>query len=278
MLKQSHIRYFDESPQAEIVRNTPMLRMSLNPLLTCCLLTVLLTSCAKEQPAAGNASENSSETIGDVKPLVNRVLTQEEQAQLTPEQVLTLLKEGNQRFVAGTLTARDHSKLVREAALGQYPKAVILSCLDSRIPVEDVFDRGIGDIFVARVAGNFENTDILGSMEFACKVSGSKLVFVLGHESCGAIRGAIDGVELGNITAMLANIKPAVEHFKDYEGEQTGQNPEFVKMVTKQNVLATIDRIRTNSPILKEMEQQGDIKIVGGIYNMDTGTVTMLEE
>ena len=255
-----------------------MLRMSLNPLLTCCLLTVLLTSCAKEQPAAGNASENSSETIGDVKPLVNRVLTQEEQAQLTPEQVLTLLKEGNQRFVAGTLTARDHSKLVREAALGQYPKAVILSCLDSRIPVEDVFDRGIGDIFVARVAGNFENTDILGSMEFACKVSGSKLVFVLGHESCGAIRGAIDGVELGNITAMLANIKPAVEHFKDYEGERTGQNPEFVKMVTKQNVLATIDRIRTNSPILKEMEQQGDIKIVGGIYNMDTGTVTMLEE
>ncbi|MBN69590.1 carbonic anhydrase family protein [Gimesia chilikensis] len=255
-----------------------MLRMSLNPLLTCCLLTVLLTSCAKEQPAAGNASENSSETIGDVKPLVNRVLTQEEQAQLTPEQVLTLLKEGNQRFVAGTLTARDHSKLVREAALGQYPKAVILSCLDSRIPVEDVFDRGIGDIFVARVAGNFENTDILGSMEFACKVSGSKLVFVLGHESCGAIRGAIDGVELGNITAMLANIKPAVEHFKDYEGEQTGQNPEFVKMVTKQNVLATIDRIRTNSPILKEMELQGDIKIVGGIYNMDTGTVTMLEE
>lgn len=255
-----------------------MLRMSLNPLLTCCLLTVLLTSCAKEQPAAGNASENSSETIGDVKPLVNRVLTQEEQAQLTPEQVLTLLKEGNQRFVAGTLTARDHSKLVREAALGQYPKAVILSCLDSRIPVEDVFDRGIGDIFVARVAGNFENTDILGSMEFACKVSGSKLVFVLGHESCGAIRGAIDGVELGNITAMLANIKPAVEHFKGYEGEQTGQNPEFVKMVTKQNVLATIDRIRTNSPILKEMEQQGDIKIVGGIYNMDTGTVTMLEE
>ncbi|WP_417397130.1 carbonic anhydrase family protein [Gimesia chilikensis] len=255
-----------------------MLRMSLNPLLSFCLLTILITSCAKEQPAANQASKNGAETIDDVKPLVNRVLTQEEQAQLTPEQVLTMLKEGNQRFVAGTLTARDHSKLVREAALGQYPKAVILSCLDSRIPVEDVFDRGIGDIFVARVAGNFENTDILGSMEFACKVSGSKLVFVLGHESCGAIRGAIDGVELGNITAMLTNIKPAVEHFKDYEGEQTGQNPEFVKMVTKQNVLATIDRIRTNSPILKEMELQGDIKIVGGIYNMDTGTVTMLEE
>lgn len=255
-----------------------MIRLSLNPLLTSCLLILSFTACTQEQPAAMQPSGDSASTAGDVKPLVNRVLTQEEQAQLTPDQVLTLLKEGNQRFVAGSLTARDHSKQVRDAALGQYPKAVILSCLDSRIPVEDVFDRGIGDIFVARVAGNFENTDILGSMEFACKVSGSKVVFVLGHESCGAIRGAIDGVELGNITAMLANIKPAVEHFKDYEGDQTSQNPEFVKMVTKQNVLATIDRIRTNSPILKEMELQGDIKIVGGIYNMDTGEVTLLEQ
>lgn len=255
-----------------------MIRMSLNPLLTCCLLTLLLSACAGEQPSATTSSENSSPTAGDTKPLVNRVLTQEEQANLTPEQVLTLLKEGNQRFVAGTLTARDHSKQVRDAALGQYPKAVILSCLDSRIPVEDVFDRGIGDIFVARVAGNFENTDILGSMEFACKVSGSKLVLVLGHESCGAIRGAIDGVELGNITAMLANIKPAIDHFKSYDGEKTSRNPEFVKMVTKQNVLATIDRIRTNSPILKEMELQGDIKIVGGIYNMETGQVDLLEQ
>ncbi|QDU51257.1 carbonic anhydrase family protein [Gimesia panareensis] len=255
-----------------------MIRMSLNPLWICCLLMFLFTACTQEQPAASTATDSSSSTVDDVKPLVNRVLTQEEQAELTPDQVLTLLKEGNQRFVAGTLTARDHSKQVRDAALGQYPKAVILSCLDSRIPVEDVFDRGIGDIFVARVAGNFENTDILGSMEFACKVSGSKLVFVLGHESCGAIRGAIDGVELGNITAMLANIKPAVDHFKAYDGDKTSQNPEFVKMVTKQNVLSTIDRIRSNSPILKEMELQGDIKIVGGIYNMDTGEVTLLEE
>lgn len=252
-----------------------MIRMTLNTLLICCLLTVSLTACAKEQPAA---TDSGSSAAADAKPLVNRVLTQEEQANLTPEQVLTLLKEGNQRFMAGTLTARDHSKQVRDAALGQYPKAVILSCLDSRIPVEDVFDRGIGDIFVARVAGNFENTDILGSMEFACKVSGSKLVLVLGHESCGAIRGAIDGVELGNITAMLANIKPAIDHFNDYEGDKTSQNPEFVKMVTKQNVLSTIDRIRTNSPILKEMELQGDIKIVGGIYNMETGRVDLLEQ
>ncbi len=256
-----------------------MIRMNLNPLLACCLLVTLLTGCAQEQPVASEtAKEKKSETQADIKPLVNRVLTQEQQDKLPPDEVLTLLKEGNQRFVAGTLTARDHSKQVREAALGQYPKAVILSCLDSRVPVEDVFDRGIGDIFVARVAGNFENTDILGSMEFACKVAGSKLVFVLGHESCGAVNGAIDGVELGNITAMLANIKPAVDHFKDYKGEKTSKNPEFVKMVIAQNVLGTIDRIRINSPILKEMEKQGEIKIVGGVYNMQTGEVDLLEQ
>ncbi|EDL56188.1 carbonic anhydrase family protein [Gimesia maris] len=260
-----------------------MIRMKIQPLLACCLLGILLTGCAQNQPAVAEAVEEktdkeSSENVSDIKPLVNRVLTREEQAKLTPEEVLTLLKEGNQRFVAGTLTARDHSRQVREAALGQYPKAVILSCLDSRVPVEDVFDRGIGDIFVARVAGNFENTDILGSMEFACKVAGSKLVFVLGHESCGAVNGAIDGVELGNITSMLANIKPAVDHFKDYKGEKTSKNPEFVKMVIAQNVLGTIDRIRINSPILKEMEKQGEIKIVGGVYNMQTGEVDLLEQ
>ncbi|WP_417387069.1 carbonic anhydrase family protein [Gimesia sp.] len=260
-----------------------MIKLNSNPFLICCLFVMILSGCTQNQPAASDAADGKAETEGtevelDVKPLVNRVLTQEEQAKLTPDEVLTMLKEGNQRFVAGTLTARDHSKLVREAALGQYPKAVILSCLDSRVPVEDVFDRGIGDIFVARVAGNFENTDILGSMEFACKVAGSKLVFVLGHESCGAVNGAIDGVELGNITAMLANIKPAVDHFKDYKGEKTSQNPEFVKMVIAQNVLGTIDRIRINSPILKEMEKQGEIKIVGGIYNMQTGEVDLLEQ
>tara|TARA_R110002095_G_scaffold197961_1_gene177270 strand:- start:1123 stop:1890 length:768 start_codon:yes stop_codon:yes gene_type:complete len=255
----------------------------MNPLLACCLFAFMISACTQNQPVASKATDDKKtepapESVEDVKPLVNRVLTQAEQNALTPDQVITLLKEGNQRFVAGTLTARDHSKQVREAALGQYPKAVILSCLDSRVPVEDVFDRGIGDIFVARVAGNFENTDILGSMEFACKVAGSKLVFVLGHESCGAVNGAIDGVELGNITAMLANIQPAIAHFKDYNGEKTSKNPEFVKMVTAQNVLGTIDRIRINSPILKEMEDKGEIKIVGGVYHMQTGEVKLLEQ
>ncbi len=193
-----------------------MIRKNLNPMMAYCLMTLMLSGCMQNQPTATESTNDSdSQSASDAKPLVNRVLTQAEQDELTPDQVITLLKEGNQRFVSGTLTSRNHSKKVRESALGQYPKAIILSCVDSRIPVEDVFDRGIGDIFVARIAGNFENTDILGSMEFACKVSGSKLVFVLGHEHCGAIRGAIDGVKLGNITSMLANIEPAINHFEN---------------------------------------------------------------
>lgn len=240
----------------------------------------LLSGCAQTEHVATSTTNQDQdvESVSDVKPLVERVLTQEEQNDLTPDQVYKLLQEGNRRFVNGTLTARDHSKLVRDAALGQFPKAVVLSCLDSRIPVEDVFDRGIGDIFVARVAGNFENTDILGSMEFACQVAGGKLVLVLGHEHCGAVKGAIDGVELGNITSMLANIRPAVEHFKDYDGEKTSSNEEFVHMVAEQNVRATIEDIRQHSPILKKMEADGELRIEGGIYNMNTGKVEFLDK
>ncbi len=239
-----------------------------------CSISAVLSGCAEAQDSANTAVQKQDRS----KPLVETVLTQEEQNNLKPAQVLMMLKEGNRRFVNGTLTSRDHSKQVRDAALGQFPKAVILSCLDSRIPVEDVFDRGIGDIFVARVAGNFENTDILGSMEFACKVSGSKLVFVLGHEHCGAIQGAIDGVELGNITPMLANIRPAVDHFTEYEGEKKSSNEEFVQMVAEQNVRASINDIRKQSPILKKMEADGEIAIVGGIYDMDTGVVRFFEK
>ena len=236
---------------------------------------LLFCGCVDVESLAQVKTENAT-AAPKSPPLVERVLTQAEQAKLTPDEVLGLLRNGNERFVAGTLTTRDHSKLVRDAALGQFPKAVILSCLDSRIPVEDVFDRGIGDVFVARVAGNFENTDILGSMEFACKASGAKLVFVLGHEQCGAIKGAIDGVDLGNITPMLANIQPAVKHFADYAGSKSSKNEEFVHMVAVQNVRMTIDDIRKKSPILKEMETKGEIKIAGGMYNMSTGKVEFL--
>tara|TARA_R110002049_G_scaffold9705_9_gene48783 strand:- start:3287 stop:3892 length:606 start_codon:yes stop_codon:yes gene_type:complete len=199
-----------------------------------------------------------------------------EQQSLTPNQVLERLSGGNSRFVNGDLTTRNHSSLVRDAAAGQAPKAMILSCIDSRVPVEDIFDQGIGDLFVARVAGNIENTDILGSIEFATQVSGAKLIVVLGHESCGAIRAAIDNVQLGNITALLENIKPAVEALSDYPGEQTSSNPEFVHLVAEKNVELTMQNILDKSPIVAEMVESGEVSIVGGVYDLHSGEVELL--
>ena len=239
------------------------------------LLSSTIFAC---QSSVDQSQSNESKATNSVKPLVEKVLTAEEQEALTPDKVLSMLKEGNRRFVVGTLTARDHSAQVRNSTFAQYPKAVILSCLDSRVPVEDVFDRGIGDIFVGRVAGNFVNVDLLGSMEFGCKVAGAKLVLVLGHEHCGAVKSAIDDVELGNITAMLSKIKPAVDLVSDFEGEKTSQNEAFVHEVCLSNVKNTIKEIRTNSLILKEMESKGGIKIIGAVYDMSTGEVEFLEE
>jgi len=153
----------------------------------------------------------------------------------------------------------------------------VLSCIDSRVPVETVLDQAIGDIFVSRVAGNFENVDILGSLEYSCKVAGSKLVLVLGHESCGAVKAACDGVELGNITAMLDNILPAVKQSaNEIEGEANSSNKAFVARTVENNVKLTIERIREKSPILKEMEENDEIKIVGGVYSLHSGKVEMI--
>lgn len=209
--------------------------------------------------------------------LDSHVMTAEEQASLTPDEVLRQFKEGNQRFHSGNITRRDHSEQVRKSAPGQFPKAMVLSCLDSRVPVEDVFDQGIGDVFVGRVAGNFVNTDLLGSMEFACKVAGAKLILVLGHQHCGAIKGAIDDVQLGNITAMLANLKPAVAMSRDFPGEQVSSNPAFMKRVNENNIRHTLKTIREKSPILKEMEDKGEIKIVGAFYRLTDGTLEFVE-
>jgi carbonic anhydrase len=211
------------------------------------------------------------------KPLIEKVLSAEEQKKLTPDEVIQSLKEGNKRFAAGSLTMRDHSKQIRDAATGQFPKAIILSCVDSRVPIEDVFDKGIGDLFVARVAGNIVNEDILGSMEFSCKVSGAKLVLVLGHEYCGAIKGAIDNVELGNLTGLLNKIKPAVEACSHYEGKKSSKDNVFLDMVVQANVKLTVQNIRDKSPILAEMEGAGEIKIIGAYYDMDNGVVTFFD-
>lgn len=207
----------------------------------------------------------------------NTALTKELQSDLTPKSVLEDLLEGNQRYIANNLTASDVPSLVEQTTGGQFPKAVILSCIDSRVPVELVFDQTIGDVFVARVAGNFENVDILGSMEYSCAVAGSKLVFVLGHESCGAVKAACDGVELGNITEMLANITPAAKMASEQvDGVADSSNPAFVAKTVENNVKLTIERIRERSKILQEMEDNGEISIVGGVYSLHTGKVTML--
>lgn len=207
----------------------------------------------------------------------NIAITKDVQDTLTPSNVLEDLLEGNQRFVGNTTQQVDNAALVNQTVGGQFPKAVVLSCIDSRVPVETVLDQAIGDIFVARVAGNFENVDILGSIEYSCKVAGSKLVLVLGHESCGAVKAACDGVELGNITALLDNIVPAVRLSADQvDGEANSSNGEFVAKTVENNVRLTMDRIRERSPILKEMEDNGEIQIVGGVYMLSTGKVEML--
>ena len=208
---------------------------------------------------------------------INNALDKATQDALTPSGVLQDLLEGNDRFINNEMNTVDNAALVGQTTGGQFPKAVVLSCIDSRVPVETVLDQAIGDVFVARVAGNFENIDILGSMEYSCKVAGSKLILVLGHEACGAVKAACDGVELGNITALLSNITPAVKQSsEEVEGEANSSNGAFVAKTVENNVRLTMDRIREKSPILKEMEDNGEIAIAGGVYMLSSGKVEML--
>ena len=201
-----------------------------------------------------------------------RTLTKELQADLTPSIALQILRDGNNRFMNNLKANRNLLQQANDTSDGQFPLAVILSCIDSRTSAELIFDQGLGDIFSVRIAGNFVNDDILGSMEFACKVAGCKLVVVLGHSQCGAIKGACDDVQLGNLTAMLANIKPAVERVK-FIGDRSSANADFVQRVADANIDVAIERIRAKSPILKQMEDENEIDIVGGMYDLNTGEV-----
>jgi len=200
------------------------------------------------------------------------VLTKEKRDKLTPDDILKLMKKGNKRFYTGQPQARDFLRQQRASADAQYPAAVLLTCIDSRAPANTIMDLGIGDVFNCRVAGNVSNTDILGSMEFACKLSGAKVVLVMGHTGCGAIKGAIANAELGNLTSLLAKIKPAVEA-TTYAGERTATNYAFVDAVARKNVELTIAAIRKDSPVLAELESKGAIKIAGAMYNLKTGVV-----
>ena len=204
--------------------------------------------------------------------------TKASQDAISPTKALELLKEGNQRFTAKQQVERDLNLQVEQTSTGQFPFATILSCIDSRVPAELVFDQGIGDIFSVRIAGNFVNSDILGSMEFASKLAGTKLILVLGHTACGAVKGACDHAELGNLTGMLDNIAPAVDAIVEptAAAERTSANIDFVNAVGNKNIELTIDRIREESPVLTEMEQAGEIQIVGGMYDIATGKVNFL--
>lgn len=199
------------------------------------------------------------------------------QSAVTPEQVLERFKQGNQRFASGHGTQRNYAQQVRDTAKGQYPLGSVVSCIDSRAPAEIVLDQGIGDIFNARVAGNIVNEDILGSLEFASKVAGAKLIVVMGHTSCGAIKGACDDVQMGNLTGLLAKIMPAVAAVPNDGKDRSSKNYEFVERVADANVRQNVQLIRDHSPILKEMEDKGEIKIVGAMYDVASGRVTWYE-
>ena len=204
--------------------------------------------------------------------------TKETQSAISPNQSIEILKEGNQRFVASKMASRDLLDQVNDTASGQYPFATVLSCIDSRVSAELIFDQGVGDIFSARVAGNIVNEDLLGSIEFACKLAGTKVLVILGHTACGAVKGACDDAKLGNLTILLDKIKPAVNAVSEPSDAslRNSSNIDFVNEVAVKNVHMAIENTRTMSPVLKEMEDNGEIKIVGAMYDINNGKVMFL--
>ncbi len=202
-------------------------------------------------------------------------LTQAQRDAMTPDGVIEMMQRGNQRFRSGKTQSHDYLAQKRTSASGQYPAAVILSCIDSRAPAEIILDMGIGDSFNARIAGNIANKDLIGSLEFACAAAGAKVVLIMGHTACGAVKGAIDGVQLGSLTGLLDIIKPAVAA-TPYTGDRSSKSPEFVDAVARTNVQQTIDAVRSGSPILTDLEKKGQIKIVGSMYDLANGVVTFM--
>ena len=209
--------------------------------------------------------------------LVHHTHSKDSQAALNHADAVQLLKEGNQRFLSKSSINRSFDKQIELTSTGQYPFAAIVSCIDSRIPTEIIFDQGIGDVFNARIAGNFVNDDILGSLEFACKLAGSKLIVIMGHTSCGAVKGACDHAELGNLTGMLEKIKPAMAAVTTEDGvDRSSKNIDFVNKVSVKNVQLTITKLKEDSPVLNEMINAGEIEVVGAMYDVKTGLVSFL--
>jgi carbonic anhydrase len=235
------------------------------------LVTALFVSGCKSSQGSGQSSGQAS-VAGALPP------TKESQAAMTPQKAMAELKAGNERFASGHPLVRDPLAAVKATASGQYPFAVVLSCLDSRVPIELVCDQGIGDIFSARVAGNVLEEDVLGSMEFGCKAAGAKLIAVIGHSNCGAVKGAIDNVEMGNLTALLGRIKPAIDQVPGDTQPRDSKNLEFVDKVAEANVHLVMKQVRERSPVLREMLDQGKIELVGGMYDLSTGKIHFFEQ
>lgn len=240
---------------------------------------VMILSIAMLAIGCAPSSEPPAQNTSSAPELVSSVLDKAAQQALTPEQVLADLKAGNRRFVEGKLTPRDYiAQAEATAAGGQYPKAVILGCVDSRVPPEIVFDQGIGDVFVGRVAGNVEDINLVGSLEFASKLAGSKVVVILGHTSCGAIKGAADGVEMGNLTELLNDFDaPIARADEATEGEANSSNQEFIDLAIEENVRQTIADILAQSDIISGMVDNGELLVVGGVYDLSTGQVRWLD-
>ncbi len=233
---------------------------------------VLLMAVPLLLTVAGCTTQSSGGTL----PRRNLAAIKADQASVKPSEALELLRAGNERFVSGKPARRDVLHDQHILAAGQYPHSIVLSCMDSRVPAELVFDAGLGDIFSARVAGNIVNPDLLGSLEYACAAVGSKLVLVLGHTHCGAVKGAVDGVQLENLTGLLDKISPAVKAARNVPGEHTSKNSEFVEAVGEDNVRLAVEQIRSQSKTLRDLENAGKILIAGGIYDLDTGRVRFL--
>jgi carbonic anhydrase len=229
--------------------------------------------------AAGVAGCAHSPAPASSSPIMlhSGVVDQSQQVSMTPDAALARLKEGNERLLAGTDWRRDYRMQIKATSGGQYPFAAVLCCSDSRSAPEILFDQGIGDLFVARIAGNYTEADITGSLEFATKVAGSKLIVVLGHTECGAIKGACDNVEMGNLTTVIHALRPAVVEVKGFDNDRTSRDKAFVRAVTEANVRRTVAALRATSPILKDLETSGQIRIVGAMYDISTGKVTFLD-
>lgn len=238
-------------------------------LLILCSLFVMLTQCTSQ------GEEKEQDMASDLEV---DVMTKAKQDSMSFKDVLDNLMQGNDHFLENRLTSRNNIAQLQALIDGQHPKAVVLSCIDSRVPVEEVFDQGVGDLFVIRVAGNIDNDHNIASMEYGCKVSGAKVLMVMGHEECGAIKSAIKGVDMGNITELLAHIQPSIDKHTEFTGERSVDNHDYIEMITKDNALMTLDDIRTKSEIIRNMEMNGEVILVAAYYDMHTGKVTIINK